>query len=185
MSEDTLLPFAFPPVQRKKVVAAFDGGRLTSDGGLMLLAAAERRLGIVDKLAVLIADPRDPALVTHSLADILRARILAIACGYEDGNDLDHLRGALVHFDGVNDGRMLFPFFGPNRTDAAQTQRRPPSPHPEDVVQGAELAGVRSGAASAWQPDFVDRGRSVGRLAEHGAGRAGWLAIRTRLFRPA
>ena len=93
MSEDTLPPFVFPPVQRKKVVAAFDGGRLTSDGGVMLLAAAERRLGIVDKLAALIADPRDPALVTHSIADILRARILAIACGYEDGNDLDHLRG--------------------------------------------------------------------------------------------
>ena len=74
MTEDALLPFAFPPVQLKKLVAAFDGGRLTSDGGVMLLAAAERRLGIVDKLAVLIADPRDPALVTHSLADILRAR---------------------------------------------------------------------------------------------------------------
>jgi len=92
MSEDILLPFDFPAVQRRKVTAAFDGGRLTSDGGVMLLAAAERRLGIADKLAALIADPRDPDLVTHSVADILRARILAIACGYEDGNDLDHLR---------------------------------------------------------------------------------------------
>ena len=92
MSEDSLLPFDFPAVQRKKVTAAFDGGRLTSDGGVMLLAAAERRLGIADKLAALIADPRDPDLVTHSVADILRARILAIACGYEDANDLDHLR---------------------------------------------------------------------------------------------
>ena len=92
MSEDRLLPFHFPAVQRKKVTAAFDGGRLTSDGGVMLLAAAERRLGIADKLAALIADPRDPVLVTHSVADILRARILAIACGYEDANDLDHLR---------------------------------------------------------------------------------------------
>src|SRR5205823_10484051 len=92
MSEDTLLPFDFPAVRRKKVVAAFDGGRLTSDGGVMLLAAAERRLGIADKLAALVADPRDPNLVTHSVADILRARMLAIACGYEDGNDLDHLR---------------------------------------------------------------------------------------------
>ena len=92
MSEDILLPFDFPAVQRKKVTAAFDGGRLTSDGGVMLLAAAERRLGIADKLAALIADSRDPKLVTHSIADILRARILAIACGYEDGNDLDHLR---------------------------------------------------------------------------------------------
>ena len=92
MSEDTLLPFHFPAVARKKVVAAFDGGRLTSDGGVLLLAAAERRLGLADKLAALIADPRDANLVTHSVADILRARMLAIACGYEDGNDLDHLR---------------------------------------------------------------------------------------------
>ena len=92
MSEDTLLPFAFPAVGRKKVVAAFDGGRLTSDGGVMLLAAAERGLGIADKLAALIADPRDPTRVRHGLADILRARIFAIACGYEDGNDLDQLR---------------------------------------------------------------------------------------------
>jgi len=93
MSEDSLLPFVFPAVGRKKVVAAFDGGRLTSDGGVLLLAAAERRLGIADKLAALIADPRDPTRVTHSLADILRARIFAIACGYEDGNDVDQLRG--------------------------------------------------------------------------------------------
>src|SRR5438309_1675462 len=92
MSEDSLLPFHFPAVARKKVIAAFDGGRITSDGGVMLLAAAERRLGIADKLAALIADPRDRDLVTHSVADILRARILAIACGYEDGNDLDHRR---------------------------------------------------------------------------------------------
>jgi hypothetical protein len=92
MSEDTLLPFHFPAVGRKKVFAAFDGGRLTSDGGVLLLAAAERRLGIADKLAALISDPRDPNLVKHSVADILRARILAIACGYEDGNDLDRLR---------------------------------------------------------------------------------------------
>jgi len=92
MPETSLLPFDFPAVGRKKVVAAFDGGRLTSDGGVLLLAAAERRLGIADTLAALIADPRDPSLVTHSVADILRARILAIACGYPDANDLDTLR---------------------------------------------------------------------------------------------
>jgi hypothetical protein len=58
----------------------------------MLLAAAERRLGIAERLAALIADPRNPLLVTHRVADILRARILAIACGYEDADDLDLLR---------------------------------------------------------------------------------------------
>ena len=65
---------------------------MTSDGDVMLLAAAERRLGVAGRLARLIADPRNPALVTHSITDILRARMLAIACGYEDGDDLDHLR---------------------------------------------------------------------------------------------
>ena len=55
-------------------------------------AAAERRIGIAHRLAGLIADPRNPLLVTHSVVDILRARMLAIACGYEDADDLDHLR---------------------------------------------------------------------------------------------
>ena len=92
MSDDTIEPFGLPAVGRKKLTAAFDGGRITSDGGVMLLAAAERRIGIAQMLAPLIADPRDPALVRHSVADILRARMLAIACGYEDADDLDHLR---------------------------------------------------------------------------------------------
>src|SRR6188472_2711988 len=92
MSDDTILPFGFPAVDRKKLIAAFNGGRITSDGGVLLLGAVERRLGIAAKLARLIADPRNPALVTHSVDDILRARILAIACGSEDADDLDHLR---------------------------------------------------------------------------------------------
>lgn len=92
MLEDNLLPFSFPAVHRKKVTAAFDGGRMTSDGGVMLLAAVEKELGIADRLAPLITDLRNPLLVTHSVADILRARMLAIACGYEDADDLDHLR---------------------------------------------------------------------------------------------
>ena len=92
MPETTGLPFNFPATGRKKITAAFDGGRMTSDGGVMLLASAERRLGLAARLASLIADPRNPALVTHSVADILRARMLAIACDYEDADDLDHLR---------------------------------------------------------------------------------------------
>jgi len=92
MTDDSLLPFSLPSVDRKKITAAFDGGRISSDGGVMLLALAERRLGIADRLAVEITDRRDPMRVVHALSDILRARILAIACGYEDADDLDHLR---------------------------------------------------------------------------------------------
>jgi hypothetical protein len=92
MNDDTPLPVELPAVARKKVTAAFDGGRITSDGGVMLLAAADRRLGLCDKLAARIIDPRDPARVVHLLPDILRARILAIACGYADADDLDRLR---------------------------------------------------------------------------------------------
>src|SRR5712664_1591070 len=92
MTDDNLLPFCFPAVRREKITAAFDGGRISSDGGVMLLAQADRRLGIAERLARAIPDGRDPDRVTHQLPDILRARIFAIACGYEDADDLDRLR---------------------------------------------------------------------------------------------
>ncbi|MCE3518972.1 transposase, partial [Escherichia coli] len=88
----TANPFRFPAVRSRKVTAAFDGGRLTSDGGVLLLAQAERAMGICRRLAACIADPRDPGRVIHALPDILRARVFAIACGYEDADDLDALR---------------------------------------------------------------------------------------------
>ena len=83
MVDDTVPSFDFPAVGRKKVTAAFDGGRLTSDGGVMLLSLAERRLGIAERLARLVPDRRDPTRITHSIADMIRARIFAICCGYE------------------------------------------------------------------------------------------------------
>ena len=92
MEDDTLLPFSLPAVQRKKVTAAFDGGRLTSDGGVLLLSGADRQLGLCAALASVIPDHREPWRVTHPLEDILRARIFAIACGYPDADDLDDLR---------------------------------------------------------------------------------------------
>jgi hypothetical protein len=58
MIDDTLSPFDLPIVARKKVTAAFDGGRITSNGGVMLLAQAERRLGNADPLARAILDER-------------------------------------------------------------------------------------------------------------------------------
>jgi hypothetical protein len=88
----TVLPFSLPNICKKKVTAAFDGGTISSDGGVFLLAGADQRLGLIDALASLFPDHRDPSQISHSIADILRERIFAIACGYPDGNDLDTLR---------------------------------------------------------------------------------------------
>jgi DDE family transposase len=92
MTDTTNAKFPFPAVGRKKITAAFDAGRLSSDGGVMLLAQAERLLGIPERLARFIPDQRDPTRVRHAVADMIRARIFAIACGYEDCNDFGPLR---------------------------------------------------------------------------------------------
>jgi hypothetical protein len=81
-----------PAVGGKPVRLAFDAGRLTSDAGVLLLAEIERRLGIAERLASCIEDPRDPVAVRHSLAEMIRFRALLIACGYPDANDCDTLR---------------------------------------------------------------------------------------------
>ena len=66
--------------------------RLSSDGGVLLFPGIERRLGIADLLASCVTDERTPASTTHTYADMIRARMFAIACGYEDCDDLDVVR---------------------------------------------------------------------------------------------
>jgi hypothetical protein len=80
-------------VSGKTIVAKFDGGLLSSDGGILMLREIEQRLRVADRLAACIEDPRAPDQITHTLADIIRFRLLMIAAGYEDGNDADTLRG--------------------------------------------------------------------------------------------
>ena len=80
------------PVGGKPVIARFDGGHLSSDGGLLVLREVEQRLDVAGRLAACIADPRDPERVVHGFDEIIRFRLLMIAAGYEDGNDADRLR---------------------------------------------------------------------------------------------
>jgi hypothetical protein len=88
--------FSFPSFDRRKIEAGFCGGDVSSDGGVMVLREADRRLGLVRALDAVIADPRDPDLVTHAQCDLLRQRIYGLAAGYEDLNDHDGLRKDLL-----------------------------------------------------------------------------------------
>jgi hypothetical protein len=92
MSEDIALPFDLPSVCRKKVSVGFDGGRLSSDAGVLLLRGAERKLGLAGRLASCIRDKRDPDLIEHTIEEMLKLRMFAIAAGYEDADDCDSLR---------------------------------------------------------------------------------------------
>ena len=98
------------PVGGKALIVRFDGGQLSSNGGLLALREVERRLGIADRLAACLDDPRAPERVRHGLAAILRFRMLMIAAGYEDGNDADSLRHDPVFklaLDGLPDSAAL------------------------------------------------------------------------------
>jgi hypothetical protein len=83
-------------VGRRVIEANFEGGDLSSDGGLLLLRRADERIGLSRAAAAVLSDPRDPTRITHSLRDLLAQRIYGLCCGYEDLNDHDALRDDLL-----------------------------------------------------------------------------------------
>jgi hypothetical protein len=92
MAENAPFLPGLSPVGGKPLHLTFDGGRLTSDAGVLLLAEVERRLKIAERLACCLTDRRAPERVRHTLAEMLRFRMLLIAAGYPDANDCDGLR---------------------------------------------------------------------------------------------
>ena len=82
----------FGRMGRRVVQGRFDGGSMTSDGGVMLLGATDRKLGLIEAAARCIADPRSPLLITHQVRDMLRQRVYGLALGWEDLNDHAALR---------------------------------------------------------------------------------------------
>lgn len=82
----------FSPIAHKSVEAAFDGGAITSDAGVLLLRETDRQIGLIDSLVKAIKDTRDLRYVQHELKVLLTQRITQIACGYEDADDCDELR---------------------------------------------------------------------------------------------
>lgn len=92
MTECITDPITFSSFSRKKIQADFNGGKLTSDAGTLLLREVDRRLGLIDQLNDCIPDPRNQALILHQQRTLLAQRIFGIALGYEDLNDHQTLR---------------------------------------------------------------------------------------------
>jgi hypothetical protein len=86
----------FTPLARRQVLARFDAGAISSDGGVLLLREVDRRINLLDRVDQIIPDPRDPLHIEHDQRTLIAQRVLAIACGWEDLNDHTNLRNDLV-----------------------------------------------------------------------------------------
>lgn len=92
MPNCTAVEIDFGRIGRRVIEANFEGGALSSDGGLMLLKQVDRRIGLSEAAAASLIDPRDPDRIRHSQRDLIAQRLYGICCGYEDLNDHDRLR---------------------------------------------------------------------------------------------
>ena len=98
MSEHTTTEcLLFPDIFDRPVVAKFDQRQSSSDGGAILLRAAEQRLGLTAALAAGLRDDRQPGKVQHELRELITQRVMAIALGYEDANDAARLASDPIH----------------------------------------------------------------------------------------
>jgi hypothetical protein len=82
----------FGRLGRRQIEANFEGGALSSDGGLMLLRQVDRKIGLSHAVAAALHDPRNPDLIVHELRDLVAQRLYGLCCGYEDLNDHAALR---------------------------------------------------------------------------------------------
>ena len=178
---------AFPlaGLGRRQVVAKFDGGRLCSDGGAVLLRAANQAFQVTGRLAACFIDHRNPARVEHSLESLLGQRVFALALGYEDINDHDRLRDdSLLALD------------GPDLTGQSRRRERDRghalagSSHAQPAGVGYAAGGRRGPLQEGRGEHGTDRRPAGGSVPGHardapGADRAGRGGHRRSVARPA
>ncbi len=129
----------FPEIFDKPVVAEFDQRQGSSDGGAILLKAADRRYRLTERLAAGLQDYRQPGMVDHQVEEILAQRVFAIACGYPDANDAARLAGDPIH-------KMLIGRDPVNGTDLAS---QPTISRFENAVERKELYRMGEALADA------------------------------------
>jgi hypothetical protein len=91
----------FGRLGRRGIEGRFDGGSMTSDGGVMLLAKLDQRLGLTEAAARSITDPREPSAIIHSIRDMLRQRVYGLVQGWEDLNNHPQLRRDIAYQSAV------------------------------------------------------------------------------------
>jgi hypothetical protein len=149
MTECTQTSFTFANHARRQVVARFDGGAITSDGGSVLLRQIEQRTGIVRQFAACFRDHRQPAQVEHSVRELVAQRVYGLALGYEDLNDHDQLRA----------DPLLALLSG--KQDLAGAQRRRPQDRGnpgagKSTLNRLELTAAAGGASSRYKKIALD-----------------------------
>ncbi|MHB1938009.1 MAG: transposase, partial [Acidobacteriaceae bacterium] len=92
MTECTQEVFSLAAHFSRRVEASFTAGQVSSDGGALLLRQADRKIGLLDRVASCFTDRRSPVFVQHQLSEMLAQRIYGLALGYEDLNDHEQLR---------------------------------------------------------------------------------------------
>jgi hypothetical protein len=92
MTECTELRFAFATKGRREIVAEFNGGAISSDGGALLLREVDRKLKLLERFSQCFLDGRNPDLIEHSVEQMLAQRVYGLALGYEDLNDHEQMR---------------------------------------------------------------------------------------------
>ena len=142
--------FEFHAVGRRNVVARFDGGRITSDGGALLLREAERVTGIIRQFAACFSDYRDPDRIEHTVDELVAQRVYGLALGYEDLNDHDDLRydPLLAVLAGKKD---------PLGTERVRERDRGKALAGKSTLNRLELTPVRANAASRYKKITLDR----------------------------
>ncbi len=153
--------FDFGRVEGRAVVADFSGGTITSNAGALLLAQADRAVGIIDSFAACFGDGRSQGLIEHTVRTMVGQRVIGIALGHEDLVDHDDLRHDPVH--GGDAGQAHAP---PQGVRAAGRQ--------VDAVAAGAFAAGRCGAGAAALPqDQPRRGSDRAHVRRHRAGRRG------------
>jgi hypothetical protein len=157
--------FEFHALGRREIVAAFDGGDITTDAGGLLLREVEQRTGILGKFAACFTDHREAELITHSVQDLVAQRVYGLCLGYEDLNDHDHLRAdpVIAAMVGKQD---------PKGQDRRNAEDRGKALAGKSTLNRLELTGAEATADDRYKkivmnPEMIDRAMIDHFIAAH------------------